>query len=144
MRLRSRRSALSLDDSSMRWLRSLKQALSQRKQPDPTIRRTVEGFTLNDSRSGTAIVSVAWADVATITTYKIDLLTTDCICVLFELRNGQSPVQISEEWEGFTDFMAAMQETFPAIPEDWYVVVMQPAFEPNRRVLFQRQSQAVV
>lgn len=72
-----------------------------------------------------------------IQTYKVDLLTTDCICLLFEFRDGTAPIQVSEEWPGFADFMVAMGHRFPSIPEDWYLEVMQPAFAPNRRVLFE-------
>ncbi len=131
---------LVLDDSSMRWLKSLKESFSRPESPDPTIRCSADGFTVLDTSTATPIVSVAWVDVVSITTYKIDLLTTDCILLLFELAPGQGPVQISEEWPGFTEFMPAMQNAFPSIPEDWYGVVMKPAFEPNRRELFRRPS----
>jgi hypothetical protein len=56
--------------------------------------------------------------------------------LLFERRDGAAPVQVSEEWRGFADLFEPLRVAFPSIPEDWYVVVMKPAFERNQRVLY--------
>lgn len=77
-----------------------------------------------------------WADVSRIQTYKIDLLTADCICLLFESRSGQAPVQVSEEWAGFPDLFGPLSAAFPSIPQSWYIEVMSPAFEAKRTVLY--------
>lgn len=82
------------------------------------------------------VASVRWADVTRIRTYKVDLITTDCICLLFELDNGQAPVRISEEWSGFADLFGPLAAAFPSIPSDWYVDEMTPAFETMHRVLY--------
>lgn len=95
-----------------------------------------EGFDLLDAASQAVIRSVRWADVAKIQTYKLDLLTTDCICLPFELRSGHPPVQVPEEWKGFADLFGPLAAAFPSIPKDWYVNVMTPAFETRQTVLY--------
>jgi hypothetical protein len=103
---------------------------------DPLVRVTEGGFDLLDGATQAVICSVRWADVAKIQTYKLDLLTTDCICLLFESRSGQPPVQVSEEWKGFSDLLNPLTAAFPSIPQNWYMEVMTPAFETKQTVLY--------
>jgi hypothetical protein len=78
-----------------------------------------------------------WATVIRIRTYKLDLVTIDCICLEFEL-DGEPPLEVTEESNGFNDLMDELLVAFPAIPADWYAAVMQPAFERNETLLFER------
>jgi hypothetical protein len=102
----------------------------------PQIRLKDDGFELVGASSATA-VSVNWDDVTRIQAYKLDLLTTDCICLLFELGASRTPVQVSEEWPGFQELFGSLAARFPEIPESWYVDIMTPAFEAKRTVLFE-------
>lgn len=111
-------------------------SLFNKQTPEPTIQVRDDGFALLDPTTGTAIRTVRWADVARIQTYKLDLVTTDCICLLFESRSGGEPTQVSEEWKGFADLFGPLTAAFPTIPKDWYTEVMQPAFETKRTVLY--------
>jgi hypothetical protein len=106
------------------------------RRADPLVRVSDEGFDLLDAASEAVIRSVRWADVAKIQTYKLDLLTTDCICLLFEFRSGHPPVQVSEEWKGFADLFDPLTAAFPSIPKNWYMDVMTPAFETKQTVLY--------
>ncbi len=103
---------------------------------DPLVRVSDDGFELLDAASQAVSRSVRWADVAKIQTYKLDLLTTDCICLRFELRSGHPPVQVSEEWKGFADLLGPLSAAFPSIPQNWYMDVMTPAFETKQTVLY--------
>lgn len=103
---------------------------------DPLVRVTEEGFDLLDGATQAVIRSVRWTDVAKIQTYKLDLFTTDCICLLFESKSGQPPVQVSEEWKGFPDLFDPLTTAFPSIPKNWYINVMTPAFETKQTVLY--------
>ena len=103
---------------------------------DPLVRVRDEGFDLLDAATQAVIRSVRWADVAKVQTYKLDLLTTDYICLLFESRSGQPPVQVSEEWKGFSDLFGPLTAAFPSIPQNWYMDVMTPAFETKQTVLY--------
>jgi hypothetical protein len=103
---------------------------------DPVLRVTEEGFDLLDGATQVVIRSVRWADVTKIQTYKLDLVTTDCICLLFESRSGQPLVQVSEEWKGFPNLIGPLTAAFPSVPPNWYMEVMTPAFETKRTVLY--------
>ena len=84
---------------------------------DPLVRVSDEGFHLLDAADAEAVIrSVRWTDVAKIQTYKLDLLTTDCICLLFESKSGQPPVQVSEEWKGFPELFGPLTTAFPIDP----------------------------
>jgi hypothetical protein len=100
-----------------------------------------DGFKVCARGSASPEASMRWDEVICVRTYKLDLFTVDCICLLFE-RAGAAPVQVSEEWEGFVELMERMRERFPSIPSDWYMKVMQPAFERNETVLYERFASA--
>ena len=100
------------------------------------IRNKSGGFDLIDTRNGHVIDQVAWATVSRIETYKLDLLTTDCICMLFTVGDGEKSVEVSEECGGFDEMRKALEAEFPDIPGDWYGEVMQPPFETNHMILF--------
>ena len=102
------------------------------------MRYTDDGFEV--LRAGDPIATIRWREVSRIRTYKLDLLTTDAICLLFELGPGVKPVQVSEEWAGFADIFPRLREQFPTLAEDWYLTVMQPAFERNEAVLFEQMQ----
>jgi hypothetical protein len=104
--------------------------------PAPKIRLNDDGFDLLSESDERVISTVRWADVSRIQTYKLDLVTTDCICLLFEFASGLAPIQVSEEWLGFADLFGPLSKAFPSISESWYVDVMTPAFEAKRTVLF--------
>jgi hypothetical protein len=104
---------------------------------DPSIVPALGGFDVVPAIDGGLVAKVRWSDVHRITAYKIDLLTTDCICLLFELQTNAPPVQISEEWTGFAETLQPLLTAFPSIPTDWYGQAMKPAFERNHRVLFE-------
>jgi hypothetical protein len=112
----------------------------KRPPADPVIRLLNDGFALLDPGSGVEIRTVHWADVSRIQTYKIDLVTTDCICLLFESRSGAEPTQVCEEWQGFADLFEPLSAAFPTLSKSWYMEVMQPAFETKRTVLYDARS----
>ncbi len=113
---------------------------SRTAEPDPRIELTDNGFVLLSATDGSELRRGVWRQVTRIQTYKVDLFTTDCICLLFEFQVGADPIQVSEEWHGFADFMVALGHQFPSMPQDWYLEVMKPAFAPNHRVLFERSQ----
>jgi len=100
-------------------------------EPAPDIELLDDGFA-----SGTRLVR--WSAVTRVTTYKIDLVTIDCICLRFDL-DDDPPLELTEESNGFNVFMDVLVEQFPTMPPDWYATVMQPPFERNEAVLFDRR-----
>jgi hypothetical protein len=94
------------------------------------------GFDVVQPGDRRLIAQVRWANVARVDTYKLDLITTDCVCLRFELLDGSNAVQVSEEWVGFERMRAAMALAFPSVPADWYSAAVKPAFERNQRALY--------
>jgi hypothetical protein len=117
----------------MSWLSRIKAifaGLPPEPPPAADIGLTDDGFVFGSR-------TVGWSTVARIRTYKVDLFSVDCICLLFEL-DGEPPLEVTEESNGFNRFMDVLLERFPTIPPDWYGTVMQPPFERNEAVLFER------
>ncbi len=121
------------------WSRMLS-FFQRKRRADPFIRLTSDGFVVLDADTQAALRTVHWADVLRIQTYKLDLITTDCICLVFEFKSSESPVQLSEEWPGFQDLFVPLSTAFPSIPQDWYGNVMKPPFEEKRTILFQAEA----
>jgi hypothetical protein len=89
---------------------------------------------LRDSGFAVSGHVVAWTAVTEIRAYKLDLLTTDEIRLVFRLRSGEA-VEISEEQPGFAETTAAIASRFPSTSE-WYNRVAHPAFATNETVLY--------
>jgi hypothetical protein len=124
--------------SASLWSRA--KALFGARPASPAPNRSIElrddGFAIRDDIGGAVEAAARWDEITRIRTYKVDLLTTDCICLLFERRPAPA-LQVSEEWNGFVDLMDVLRERFPDIPADWYEAVMQPPFERNEATLFE-------
>lgn len=85
---------------------------------------------------------VIWADIERIFTFKTDCFTYDEIWLAFEIENYDELLSVSEEAAGFGELMSAMNRNFPEIDAEWYGRVMQPAFEENLTLLFERPDQS--
>ena len=105
----------------------LKDAMKARRQDEPAILVQSDGFSIGDQR-------INWSDVNQIRAFKLDLVTTDEIRIVFGLRSG-SLVGVSEEQLGFDVLDAAMQTRFPST-RGWFAQVSQPAFARNETVLY--------
>jgi len=110
--------------------------LSGPSKRDPRIELVDGGFDVFSIETGHVVASVRWRNVLRVHTYKVDLATTDCIWLTFELDNGTATVRISEEWAGFARLFEPLAAAFPTIPSEWYADVMTPAFKANHRVLY--------
>ena len=118
----------------MSWWTNLVSRLRRFPPPDPEVRVREGGFDVISVDKELRLATVNWKDVDQIETYKLDLITTDCVCLLF--RIGDEEVQLSEEWEGFHTLFGPLNDNFPSIGDDWYANVVQPPFEAKRTVLF--------
>lgn len=86
-------------------------------------------------KGGVEHFAVRWADVRSIAAFKRDFGTWDLICLVLE-SDGNQYVEIREHMINFMCVCERMRAEFPAIPEDWYLKVMSPAFAENRQVLW--------
>jgi hypothetical protein len=117
------------------WSR-IRSRFSRSKSTDTQILLNDGGIDIVSVPGGKVLASLQWADVTRIQAYKVDLVTTDCICLLFERGVSAPPLQVSEDWLGFQELFNPLVQHFPAIPESWYEDIMTPAFEEKRTVLF--------
>ena len=107
---------------------------------DPTIETRDDGFEIRDSSTGECLGRVSWKDVVRIETYKLDLLTIDCICLRFASATNGELVEVMEDWRGFEMLRCAMEAEFSGISGGWFARVMKPPFESNNIVLFERAT----
>lgn len=98
--------------------------------PAPNIEPMDDGFVFGDRR-------IRWSTVVRIRAYKIDLFAVDCVCLLFEF-DADPALEVTEESNGFLSLMDVMLDEFPTMPPHWYDAVLQPPFERNETLLFQR------
>lgn len=80
--------------------------------------------------------SFRWDEVSCVETYKCDLWAYDMICLDFSVVSREATYRTDEEMEGFDSLCGQLCRRFPAIADDWLLLVASPAFAQNRRVLF--------
>ncbi len=79
-----------------------------------------------------------WADVERITGYKMDLMTTDEICM--EIFSGDWKYSFSESTPGWYQLLVKLKIVFPSIPDNWDGKIMLPPFATNFTVLYERED----
>src|SRR5437773_2190523 len=62
---------------------------------------------------GNVVASFRWQDVTGIAAFKRDFLTWDDVRLAFRFPDGW--VELSEEWEGWSDVVMEMARRFPSI-----------------------------
>ena len=74
-------------------------------------------------------VVTRWDEIQTVTVFKRDLFTVDCIC-LFAARNDDSGIELDEEMCGWQEFVEAMPTYLRGCMkwEDWFLAIVSPAF----------------
>jgi hypothetical protein len=92
-----------------------------------------KGFCIS---SKTGIKDILWNDVNELHAYKKDLLTYDEICINIILP--KSIITITEEIEGWVEFIEKMNKVFPSINKEWYADIMLPAFKTNFTILYKK------
>lgn len=68
--------------------------------------------------------------------YKLDLFTTDEICIDIVYNNRQ--ITVNEETPGWYQFVEKIKLIFPSIRDNWEAEVVHPAFETNLTIIYQR------
>ena len=114
------------------WASRGKVVAALRKKKLPQIVILPAGFRANDTM-------VEWSQIASIKAFKLDLITSDLICLAVEVDGNDRYIQLSEEWPGFKELAEKMEARF-AFPEGWWDSVAKPAFKTNEALLYQRTS----
>ena len=83
---------------------------------------------------------VEWSLIDKIVAYKVDLLTVDEIC--FEIDYLDKRLLITEESEGWENFLIELIDRIPEIDSKWEEKIIKPAFERNETELYNRNKKA--
>jgi len=123
----------------MNWLRTIRRLWSERRH-EVQIEVTRSGVLLRHSYGGRrpeGTESWAWLDVQGIVGFKRDLITTDLICWLIQLRDGRA-YELHEEARGWDSLTAAAPESLPGLSKTWWSDVALPAFQLSETVVYER------
>jgi hypothetical protein len=105
-----------------------------RRRHEALVVVTPDGFRLI---YGAASHGAAWASVRSITAFKRDAYTHDCVCLLLALP--EAVIEIREDMEGFAALCEAMERRFNLSPA-WYLDITTPVFETMPRDLYLHPS----
>lgn len=95
------------------------------------------GFALLEGERIT--LSADWGEIAEVTAFKFDRLTTDDLCLRVELRSGEAGV-VTEDDAGFAELDAGLAAHLPGYLAGWRERVIHPAFAPNVTTLWERDG----
>ena len=87
------------------------------------------------------VQKVKWSEIKKLVAYKIDLYSYDEICMDIVLDNWQ--MTITEETPGWDVFIKKLETIFPALPDNWFGMLMQPPFATNLTVLYERDRPVI-
>ncbi len=99
-----------------------------------TITSDIAGFEIDTEPR----ISTRWAAITEIVAFKRDLLTTDLICLQFQLDDGTF-VETDEEMVGYRPFIDAVTSKFDLAP-NWWSNVAFPPFTTNMATVWSASS----
>lgn len=79
-------------------------------------------------------ISARWGSITEIVAFKRDLLTTDLICLQFQLDDGTF-VETDEEMVGYRTFIDTVTSKFDLTP-NWWSDVAFPAFKTSMATIW--------
>ena len=94
---------------------------------------TQDGFSLRGVGSGQLY---KWNEIAEITAYKIDLMTTDD--VRLDISFDDVVLVISEDIPGWPLFTERLIKALPKISMDWEEKIIQTPFAANTTIIYKR------
>ena len=114
---------------------------NNRNLPKHSIVCSHSGFTLHLVKpDGTAnSLSLSWSEITEVIAYKLDCYGTDLLCVA--LGGETNAIELNESMEGWAGLLDRLEEYLPGCQskDDWYKVVVSPALQTNRTVIFSRE-----
>jgi hypothetical protein len=88
---------------------------------------------------GRTIFLAGFDEIVRVWAWKRDEVTTDLICMEVEVAGGEA-IQLNEDMVGF-DVWADCLVNLPGAVAGWREYVVQPPFERNETLLYERQDQ---
>lgn len=80
---------------------------------------------------------VVWAEIESINTYNVDMITYETICIDIILENTY--ITLTEDIVGWKYFEEKLQLQFLSIDKDWFWKVAFPTFEKNFTTIYTRE-----
>ena len=114
------------------WRR--KQIFNSKNKNRGQIKIQADGIVLSLPQTKT---DIKWVQITKLTAYKVDLIATDEISLDIYYK-GMS-VTINEEMEGWDEFVNMSKSIFPAIPQNWELEIVKPAFATNLTILYEKE-----
>jgi len=102
------------------------------------------GLTIERHATGEVVARLAWSEVRRVIAFKRDLLTTDCVCVTFELP-GQA-LEIDEEMPGWQRVVDNLERFFPGARPyaEWWPHVVRSPLDARETLIFERAAEESV
>jgi hypothetical protein len=80
--------------------------------------------------------SIKWTDIERLQAYKVDLLTTDEICI--DIIFDNKTIIVTEETKGWYQFIDKGKSALPFINDNWEALVLETPFEYNLTTIYER------
>jgi hypothetical protein len=81
---------------------------------------------------------IHWTTIERIEAYKLDLLTTDCICTRIIYSNKQ--IQITEETPDWQEFVEGISMYLPSVKNKWHETISHPPFDCSLQTIYERED----
>lgn len=81
------------------------------------------------------IYSVKWSQIKKLTAYKVDVFTTDAICI--DIVLADNILTVSEETEGWHQFIEKFTVALPSINEKWEDEITRVPFQADETVIYE-------
>jgi hypothetical protein len=85
--------------------------------------------------------SIKWIDIERLQAYKVDLLTTDEICIDITFNN--KTIVITEETKGWYQFIEKFKLSLPFLNDNWETLVLETPFEYNLTTIYERNDRKI-
>ncbi len=80
--------------------------------------------------------SIKWTEIERLQAYKVDLLTTDEICI--EITFDNKTILVTEETKGWYQFIDKIKSELPFVNNNWEALVLETPFEYNLTTIYER------
>ncbi|KGO86680.1 hypothetical protein [Flavobacterium suncheonense] len=86
-----------------------------------------------------SVDSINWSEINSMIAYKMDLYTTDLICLEIYCSNNLN-FKINEETPGWFRFIENSKKMLPNITENWESSIVLPAFATNLTLIYDKEN----
>jgi len=92
------------------------------------------------SRNGEC-AELPWGEVEEVLGYRVDLYTTDLICLAFKKSGTNAYYEINEEMSGYHDLLEMLPSRLPKFTMAW--LLTSPAFETKHHIIWRRSEKPI-